>query len=314
MPQMTFDDMPGFGRKVPGAMAGRGPIWIASTLAMIAVLSAGWQSHVAQDEDDTVDCPPPVGSLPGATGNECELKTDLPYGENVAQRLDVYTPRGARGAPVMVYVHGGGWSKGDKKATGQKASFFASNGWVLVSIKYRLLPEGRHPHNVQDTARALAWVHREIGRYGGDPESVFLMGHSAGCHLASLAATDERWLIEAGSSLAVIRGVIALDTQAYDIAKLMATRSTALYRQVFGEDPKVHKDASPFHRIAGDRNIPPFLARDFAPSPFPEEADVLYACGFNGSCMKGSLGTAWVYRGELLRGGQPGSRDAPGAK
>ena len=188
------------------------------------------------------------------------VKRDIPYGEHEAQRLDVYAPNDAKRAPVMVYVHGGGWARGDKAAVGQKATFFTGEGWVFASINYRLAPDGKHPHNVEDVAQALAWMHDHADHYGGDPDAIFIMGHSAGCHLVSLVAADGRPLEKAGKSLELVKGVIALDTQAYDIPKLIAgPSSSSLYTTVFGEDPKSQCDASPIHHVARGKGIPPFL-------------------------------------------------------
>jgi arylformamidase len=184
---------------------------------------------------------------------------EVSFGANDAQRLDIYSPRNVQHAPVMVYVHGGGWKKGDKSAVGQKATYFTNAGWTFVSTNYRLLPEGKHPRNVEDVASAVAWVQDHIAEYGGDPESIFLMGHSAGCHLVSLVATDERHLKKAGKSLATISGVIALDTQAYDVPKLLKDLPSSLYVDVFGEDETGQRDASPAHHVAEDKGIPPFL-------------------------------------------------------
>jgi len=155
---------------------------------------------------------------------------------------------------------GGGWSRGDKAAVGRKAVFFAGEGWVLVSVNYRLIPEGRHPRNVEDVAAALAWVHDHIAEYGGDPDSIFLMGHSAGCHLVALVATDGRHLEKAGESLDLVKGVVALDTQAYDVPKLVKRpASPSLYVSVFGEEVEAQRDASPIHHVAKGKGIPPFL-------------------------------------------------------
>ena len=159
----------------------------------------------------------------------------------------------------MVYIHGGGWQRGDKRVVGRKASFFTGLGWVFVSVNYRLLPEGKHPANVEDVARAIAWAHDHITEYDGDPERLFLMGHSPGAHLAALVATDGRRLGDAGKSLAVLKGVIPLDTNTYDLPSLMRSRGASFYGQVFGEDPAVWRDASPLTHIAADGGIPPFL-------------------------------------------------------
>ncbi|NQT13104.1 MAG: carboxylesterase family protein [Planctomycetes bacterium] len=216
-----------------------------------------------------------VGSLRGAGGatrapdwSNLERHLDIPYAqiEGIDPKLlslDVYTAKDAerrRPGPVMVYVHGGGWQRGDKAAVGRKAEFFTGEGWVLVSVNYRLLPEGKHPSNADDVAAALAWVHEHVAEYGGDARRIFLMGHSAGCHLVSLVATNGRHLEKADKSLDLVRGVVALDTQAYDIPKLVQGRlSPALYVDVFGEDVQTQRDASPIHHVANDKGIPPFL-------------------------------------------------------
>jgi acetyl esterase/lipase len=191
-------------------------------------------------------------------------KLDIAYGGHLAQRLDLYQPKAAQtnsasSSPIMIYIHGGGWRKGDKARVGQKAQFFTGMGWLFISANYRLIPEGEHPNNVQDVASAIAWAHEHAAEYGGDPNRIFIMGHSAGCHLVALVATNQKYLEQAGGSLDIVKGVIALDTQAYDLPKLIAATPSALYAQVFGKDPEVHRDASPMHHVAEDKDIPPFL-------------------------------------------------------
>jgi acetyl esterase/lipase len=159
----------------------------------------------------------------------------------------------------MVYVHGGGWRKGDKQAVGEKVEFFCGNDWLLLSINYRLLPDGKHPANVRDVAGALAWVHDNIAKHGGDPNRIFLMGHSAGAHLVSLVATDQRHLKSVNKELSILKGVIPLDTNTYDIPKLMQGRSIGSYKIVFGEDPETWRDAAPISHVAAGKKIPPFL-------------------------------------------------------
>ena len=211
--------------------------------------------------DDRLRQPPHVKDTDGEASSQASMvtKRNLAYGQHQAQRLDLYVPGDAKDAPVMVYVHGGAWTRGDKTKVGRKAELFTSKGWVFVSVNYRLLPEGQHPRNVEDVAVSLAWVHDHISKRGGDADSLFLMGHSAGCHLVSLVATDRRYLEHLGKSLAMLKGVIALDTQAYDIPKLMVRQSRASNQRVFGETVKGQKDASPIHHVAQGRDIPPFL-------------------------------------------------------
>ncbi len=188
---------------------------------------------------------------------------DVPYSKAETKQpglltLDVYQPEGAKDLPVMVYVHGGGWTRGDKRAVGEKMPFFCSHGYVFVSVNYRLLPKVQVPDQAGDVATAVAWVHGHARQYGGDPNRLFLMGHSAGAHLVSLVATDDGLLSKCGKNLSVIKGVIELDTAGLDVPK--AVRSgRGLYAKVFGTDPESLKRVSPLHHVAPNKQIPPFL-------------------------------------------------------
>ena len=81
-------------------------------------------------------------------------------------------PKGITGAPVVVFIHGGGWSKRDKDEVGSQPILFNSAGALVVSINYRLAPEIQHPKNVEDVAAAIAWIHKNISKSGGDPNKI----------------------------------------------------------------------------------------------------------------------------------------------
>jgi acetyl esterase/lipase len=182
--------------------------------------------------------------------------------------LDIYAPKSAKNAPVMVMIHGGGWSGGDKGNRGlieNKVPFFSENGFVFVSINYRLSPAVKHPAHIQDVAEAIAWVYDNIGKYGGEKDKIFVIGHSAGAHLAALAATDERRLKEHKKDLSIIKGVILLDGAGYDIPMQMKGLSffpgilNTMYEDAFTTDEAVQKDASPYYQIKKGTKIAPFL-------------------------------------------------------
>lgn len=183
--------------------------------------------------------------------------------------LDIYTPkeRSADPAPVVIMVHGGGWRAGDKAnaATGpEKAAFFTAQGYVFVSVNYRLSPAVRHPAHAEDVARAVAWVAEQIGRYGGDPGRITLMGHSAGAHLAALVAVHPTLLRKAGARPGVIKNVILLDTAGYDITRNMTELgggpiNRAIYENAFGTDRKVWIDGSPLTHVGSADSLPRFL-------------------------------------------------------
>jgi acetyl esterase/lipase len=122
------------------------------------------------------------------------IDRDRRYGQHERHRLDVHTSGEENGAPVFVFVHGGGFVGGDKVVPGTPqydhiGAWAVRNGWVGVTITYRLAPEFTWPSGAQDVAAAVAWVRGNIASYGGDPDRIVLAGHSAGgVHVASYLA------------------------------------------------------------------------------------------------------------------------------
>jgi len=162
----------------------------------------------------------------------------------------------------MIYVHGGGWRGGKKLNVDSKPAAFNAHGFIFVSIDYRVLPEVTVTDEAGDVARAVRWVRDNISNYGGDPTHIFLMGYSAGAHLVSLVGTDGRYLEAAGLTLADLRGVVALDTQAYDVTSLMESigkPTNGPYFDAFGTEPAVWNSLSPITYIAPHKGIPPFF-------------------------------------------------------
>ncbi len=139
------------------------------------------------------------------------LDPDLAYGRLPRQQLDVYRPEAASAPrPVVLFLYGGSWqfgSRGDYRFVGQA---LASRGLIAMVADYRVWPEARFPTFVEDAAAAIAWARQNAGRFGGDPARVYLMGHSAGAHIAALLALDERYLAEVGLTPTALAGVIGL--------------------------------------------------------------------------------------------------------
>ena len=163
---------------------------------------------------------------------------------------------------MVVFIHGGAWQIGDKKYVGNKGAYFTENGFAFVSVNYRLSPEVIHPAHIRDVAKAVSWIWYHIEEYGGDPDRLFLMGHSAGTHLAALAALDQRRLAAEGMGTDIISGVILLDGAGYDIPTLLLDTGW-LYQKLYGppftDDPKIRRDASPVLHVENDESPPPFL-------------------------------------------------------
>jgi len=181
--------------------------------------------------------------------------------------LDIY-PAPKQAAPVVVYVHGGAWRTGDKANVHGKADFFTRNGYQFVSINYRLEPAPPYPGNVQDVAAAIAWVHKFIDQYGGNPDQIFLMGHSAGAHLVALAMTDQAFIKRYGLATRHIQAMALLDGASYDVAASMEHRGRdeAAVR-AFGTNPEIWKRASPIAHLGGGKRIPPTLVVGIGKSP-----------------------------------------------
>ncbi|MBU0606349.1 MAG: alpha/beta hydrolase fold domain-containing protein, partial [Armatimonadetes bacterium] len=178
--------------------------------------------------------------------------------------LDLFVPNAAKGAPVAIWVHGGAWQKGDK-AQAEGTSFLNSlirEGYVVAALNYRLAPAASFPAYPEDVAAGIAWVHQHVAEYGGDPNRLVLIGHSAGAHLVALVATDETYLGKHGLTLKALSGVVPLDTEAYDLPHLSQRFGGKLpdtWGIPFGQDLAVWKQASPITHVARERGIPPML-------------------------------------------------------
>lgn len=211
-----------------------------------------------------------------------QVTSDIPYIENSHQRhvLDIYTAavQTEKSLPVMFWIHGGGWQAGDKNDVALKPKVLTERGFVFVSTNYRLLPEVTMEELIGDVAASLGWVHKNIANYGGDPQRIFVGGHSAGAQLAALLCIDDRYLKNQGVSLDVLKGCIPVDGDTYDIPKIIATAEfrqtlyggemyTFGHRQKFGNDPKKHVDFSAVTHVAKGKNIPPFLLLHFSGNP-----------------------------------------------
>jgi len=182
------------------------------------------------------------------------------------QTLDLYGHDGKSQIPkpVVLYVHGGGWRRGDKAMVGSKPEAFVNRGYLFASVNYRLEDSISPREQAQDVAMAVKWLHEHAGEFGGDPGKIFLMGHSAGAHLVALVGTDERLLKACGLDHGVVRGVVLLDGAGYDVPKQVAGARLAmlkeLYKNAFGEDELAQREASPVEHVVAGKAYPPFLA------------------------------------------------------
>lgn len=186
--------------------------------------------------------------------------------------MDIYEPvlgENCAPAPMVVFVHGGGFVIGDKSnKIDDKVSLFTAQGWVFASVNYRLSPtppddiagQVRYPTHEQDVAEAVAWLQQHAADYNGDPTRIMLVGHSSGAFIVSLLSTDTTFLEAAGVDVQSIRCTVALDTE-YDITNQVAQGGSQemLYRNAFGTDPATWMVGSPINHTEPASPRPDFL-------------------------------------------------------
>jgi acetyl esterase/lipase len=160
-------------------------------------------------------------------------------------KLDLYLPKGKTNFPILFFVHGGSWRTGDRSLYPALGNRFAREGIAVAIPSYRLMPANPHPAQIEDVAAAFAWVYRNAAQIGGDRNRIYVSGHSAGGHLASLLALDPRYLKKYGIPPNAIRGAISM-SGVYDVTETPAF--------VFDGDKR---DASPLSFVQS--SAPPFL-------------------------------------------------------
>lgn len=189
--------------------------------------------------------------------------TTLAYGSDPLQALDLWVPQATRPAPLVLFVHGGGWSRGSKSNAVGRAlpGHILAQGYAFASIDYRLVPAATVEQQAADVAASLAYLLKRADELGIDRSRVVLTGHSAGAHLVALVGTDEQYLRGVGLSFADIDGVMPNDGAGYDVAAQVGSKTPMMretYTQAFGTDPARHKALSPITYTATP-NAPAFL-------------------------------------------------------
>jgi len=186
--------------------------------------------------------------------------TSIAYGDDARQKLDIYLPKqnAAGASAVLIFFHGGSWHDGEREGYGFLGRAFAARGFVTVIADYRKAPSVRFPAFVQDTASAIAWVHANIAKHDGDADRIFVMGHSAGAHIAMMTALDPQWLAANNLAPNVIKGVIGL-AGPYDFLPLTTDSS----KIALGQWPDLTEtqpitfaraDAPPLLLLTGDKD------------------------------------------------------------
>ena len=195
---------------------------------------------------------------------------DVAFGASARQKLDVYAPCGAAGAPVIVFFYGGSWQSGERAEYRFVAASLARLGAVVMVPDYRLHPPARFADFMKDAVTATVWARANAARFGGNPARVFVMGHSAGAHIALLLALDPAHLGHARGQLAGAIGlagpydflpIVAPDIQAVFAGADLATTQPITYADRAAEAPPLLLMAGLPDRTVFARNTTRLAAR-----------------------------------------------------
>jgi acetyl esterase/lipase len=177
-----------------------------------------------------------------------EGTTEIAYGADPLQRLDFIPAATSHRAPLFIFIHGGGWSFGDKRMAGHMAVHARAQGYAFASLNYRLVPAATPQQQAEDVAAAIALLVRDADELAIDPGRIILSGHSAGAHLAALVGTDPRYLAAHRLPISILDGIVLFDGAGYDVPAQMARGGPLLrrmYARAFGSDPGFQARVSP---------------------------------------------------------------------
>ncbi|MGB8433237.1 MAG: alpha/beta hydrolase [Burkholderiales bacterium] len=224
---------------------------------LMAEIGPVWGKNIPKHREMTLAAYGPL--LARAPKDRVKVTRDAAYGAHPRQVVDVFQPDAARNVPVMIFVHGGAFVRGDKRVSDEVYDnvlyYLARQGVLGLNIEYRLAPESRHPGGARDVADAVAWAEREAPGYGGDPTRIYIMGHSAGGTHVATWAFDRTVIPERPKSVA---GVILASARVR--ADVLPDNPNAdAVRAYFGDDTSLYEARSPVTH-ANDPNLPMFIA------------------------------------------------------
>ncbi|EON77661.1 lipase, putative [Lunatimonas lonarensis] len=188
------------------------------------------------------------------------IHPDIPYMEEgfldelPEKQLTVYAPKKVKSEPypVLLFIHGGSWRSGNKEKYIPLGRRFARKGYVTVIIDYPLSPTYKVHSMGKASAKAVDWTHRHIGDFGGDPNNLFVSGHSAGGHLAALISVRDEYFDSIGVASNPIRGAVLIDPAGLDMFTYLVEANNApgtSHNRTFTDSPEVWRDASPMYHL-----------------------------------------------------------------
>jgi acetyl esterase/lipase len=237
----------------------------ASVLREMADIGPRWRANIQAHVKAMIDAFTPVLALAAKEG--VEVTRDIAYGSHARQILDVYKPRDAQAAPVLMFAHGGAFVDGERDRSPEIYSnvlrYFARHGIVGINMEYRLAPEFTYPSGPQDVALAVRWALANAGRFGGTPDSIYLMGHSAGAAHTGAYVYDQRFHATGGPRVAgniVVSGRVRAETWP-------GNPNAAKVEAYYGNDSAAMDRGSVVNHVA-DASVPTMIAIGEFENPF----------------------------------------------
>ncbi|MBL8378010.1 MAG: alpha/beta hydrolase [Burkholderiales bacterium] len=233
--------------------------------ARMLALGPVWARDIGGNRDQVLKAYMPI--LAATPREGLTVARDLAYGNHARQRLDVYSRTGLKDAPVVVFIHGGAFVRGDKDSNPEVYAnflrYFSRHGIVGVNVEYRLAPESVYPGGAEDVGAAVAWVRANIAAHGGDPSRIVLIGHSAGGSHAGAYACDPAVVPRAGHGLA---GLVLISSR-LRVDVLPGNPNAGAVRIYYGEN-EAHYEERSVVTHAARLDIPVFLAAAEFENPY----------------------------------------------
>lgn len=185
---------------------------------------------------------------------------DIPYTNKTGAyakerlKLDIHYDEEGKNLPVIVWFHGGGLTQGEKEMPKK----LKDKGFVVVGVNYRLLPNVSIDKTLDDAAESLAWITKNIGKYGGDSKKIVVSGHSAGGYITLMLALDRKWLARYGVDANDMAGYVPFSGQAishYSYRKMLGIDNLQPTIDEYAPLFWVRKDCPPMELIVGDREL-----------------------------------------------------------
>jgi acetyl esterase/lipase len=254
---------------------------------MLATVGPQWGQALSKNIETTIAAFQPL--LKAAPKDGVTVSRNIAYGEDAKQILDIYQPQGQTGAPVVIYLHGGAYVRGDKDQYGEIygniLTWFARQGALGINATYRLAPAAKWPAAADDVRAMVKWAKENAARFGGNPNRIYLIGHSAGAtHVASYVFDRD---LQPASGPGVSGAVLI--SGRYRLEYVPADPNGKNMQAYFGEDSTAYSNRSPVSHIRDGERVPVFVVVTEYDNPGLDVvgAELLAAlCARDGACPR----------------------------